>query len=121
MPNLEEVYQRLEKNKKRKREIGKMVADELSHSPRHAEIKEEMKTLREEKKGIELQVTAGSPEFAELEDLRADIQTDQEVLSDIALNMYMKDQSVEIIDQYDQKWYPSFKVAFKKNDGSSDE
>ena len=43
MPNLEEVYKRLEKNKKRKKEIGKMLSDELAHSMRHKEIKEENK------------------------------------------------------------------------------
>jgi hypothetical protein len=117
MPNLEEVYKRLEKNKKRKREIGKMLADELSHSSRYKEIKEEMLTLREEKKAIEQTVQAGNPDFKEIEELKAEIQTDTEVLSDLALNMYMKDESVEIKDEYDQSWYPTFKVAFKKGNG----
>ncbi len=117
MPNLEEVYKRLEKNKKRKKEIGKMLSDELAHSTRHKEIKEEMLALREEKKAIEQTVQAGNPDFKEVEELKADIQTDQEMLSDIALNMYMKDQTVEIVDEYDQKWFPSFKVAFKKGNG----
>jgi len=117
MPNLEEVYKRLEKNKKRKREIAKMLSDELSHSSRYQEIKEELKTLREEKKAIEHTVTAGSPDFAEMEELKADIATDQEVLSDLALNMYIKDETVEIVDEYDQSWFPSFKVTFKKGNG----
>lgn len=117
MPNLEEVYARLEKNKKRKREIGKMLTDELAHSSRYKEIKEELMALREEKKAIEQTVQAGNPDFKEVEELKAEIQTDSEMLSDIALNMYMKDQSVEIVDEYDQKWYPSFKVAFKKGNG----
>ncbi|OGL62379.1 hypothetical protein A3C09_00360 [Candidatus Uhrbacteria bacterium RIFCSPHIGHO2_02_FULL_47_44] len=117
MPNLEEVYKRLEKNKKRKREIGKMIMDELSHSSRYKEIKEELMALREEKKAIEQTVQAGNPDFKEIEELKAEIQTDSEVLSDLALNMYMKDQTVEIVDDYDQKWYPQFKVAFKKGNG----
>ena len=117
MPNLEEVYKRLEKNKKRKREIAKMITDELLHSSRYKEIKEELMALREEKKSIEKTVQAGNPDFKEVEDLKVEIQTDQEVLSDIALNMFLKDQTVEIVDEYDQKWYPSFKVAFKKGNG----
>jgi len=117
MPNLEEVYQRLEKNKKRKREISKMLTDELSHSTRHKEIKEELATLREEKKAIEMTVQAGNPDFKEMEELKSEIQTDSEVLSDIALNMYMKDQTVEIVDEYDQTWFPKFKVSFKKGNG----
>jgi len=117
MPNLEEVYKRLEKNKKRKKEISKMITDELSHSSRHKEIKEELQTLREEKKAIEQTIIAGNPDFKELEELKAEIQTDQEVLSDLALNMYVKDESVEIKDEYDQTWYPNFKVTFKKGNG----
>lgn len=117
MPNLEEVYKRLEKNKKRKREIAKMISDELSHSSRYQEIKEELKTLREEKKAIEQTIQAGNPDFKEIEELKAEIQTDTEVLSDLALNMYMKDQTVEIKDEYDQSWYPNFKVTFKKGNG----
>lgn len=117
MPNLEEVYKRLEKNKKRKKEIAKMVSDEMSHNSRYQEIKEELKTLRDEKKAIEHTVLASSPDFAELEELKAEIQTDQEVLSDLALNMYVKDETVEIVDEYDQTWFPSFKVTFKKGNG----
>jgi len=117
MPKLEEVYARLEKNKKRKKEISKMVSDELSHDARYKEIKEELGALREEKKAIEQTVRAGTSDFAEFEELGAEIQADQEILSDLALNMYIKDETVEIKDEYDQTWYPTFKVAFKKGNG----
>lgn len=115
MSTLEDIYARLEKNKKRRKEISKMLKDELSHSTRYQEITEEMKTLREEKKGIEQEVRAGNSDIAELEELKAEIQTDQELLADQALNMYIKHETVEIKDEYDQTWYPVFKVNFKKS------
>jgi predicted nucleic acid-binding Zn-ribbon protein len=115
MSTLEDIYARLEKNKKRRKEINKMLKDELSHSTRYQEITEEMKTLREEKKGIEQEVRAGNSDIAELEELKAEIQTDQELLADQALNMYVKQETVEIKDEYDQTWYPVFKVNFKKS------
>lgn len=115
MPNLEDIYHRLEKNKKRRKEINKMLKDELTHSSRYKEIVEEMQTLREEKKGIEQDVRAGNSDIAELEGLKLDIQTDQELLADQALNMYVKNETVEIKDEYDQTWYPVFKVSFKKS------
>lgn len=114
MANLEKVYGRLQKNKKERGEIGKMVKDELLGSSRYVEIMEEMKVLREERKGIEQEVKAGS-DGDRLEELKVDIQTDQELLADIALNMFVKEETVEIIDEYDNKWYPQFKVAFKKS------
>ena len=115
MPNLEEIYHRVEANKKRRKEINKMFRDELSHSSRHKEIVEEMQTLREEKKAIEQQVRSSQAEVQELEDIKMEIQTDQELLADLTLNMYVKNETVEIKDEYDQTWYPVFKVNFKKS------
>jgi hypothetical protein len=114
MPKLEEIYTRLEVNKKRRKEINKMLKDELTHSSRYTEIVEEMQTLRDEKKGIEQNVRAGSSDASDLDEIKIEIQTDQELLADIALNMYVKNQTVEIKDEYDQTWYPVFKVNFKK-------
>lgn len=115
MSQLNEIYQRILVNKKRQKEIRQMLTDELSHNPRYKEISEEMATLREEKKGIEQQVRAQSSDAQELEELKIEIDTDQELLADVALNMFMKEETVEIIDEYDQTWHPVFKVAFKKN------
>ena len=111
---LEEVYARLEENKKRRREINKMYKDELTHNARYQEIMEEMATLKSEKQGIEYEIKSGSGEFAELEDLKSEISADSEVISDIALNMYVEGETVEIIDKNDTKWFPVFKVSFKK-------
>lgn len=113
MPKLDEVYGRLKKNQKERREVNKMIKDELASTPRYQEIQEELKTLREEKKAIEQEVKSGR-DGDRLEELKIDIQTDQELLSDIALNMYANKEQVEIVDEYDEKWYPQFKVTFKK-------
>lgn len=115
MPNLEEVYKRLEENKKKRKEINKMLKDELASDPRHKELVEEMAAMREEKKGIEQNVIARSGELIQLEELKIEIATDQELLADIALNMFTKNETVEIIDEYEQTLHPVFKVAFKKS------
>jgi DNA repair exonuclease SbcCD ATPase subunit len=115
MPDLNEVYKRIEEHKARRKEIHKMLNDELAQHERFNQIKEEQKVLRDEKKSIEQDIKAGVGEYAELEDLKLDIATDQELLSDIALNMYAKDEAVEITDDHDQTWYPVFKVTFKKS------
>lgn len=114
MNKLEEVYKSLEENKKKRREIAKMYKDELVNNQRHEEINEQLKELREEKKSIENQIKAGSKDFQELDDLALEIRSETELLSDLALNMYMKNQTVEITDEYDNKLLPIFKVTFKK-------
>lgn len=116
MPQLEEVYARLNENKRRAREIKNMQRDELTHSERHKEIKEEIKTLREEAKSIEHEVGGGmQKEMEELDELKSEIQADAELLADIALNMYVTHQTVEIVDENDVKWAPQFKVNFKRS------
>ena len=115
MPNLDEVYRRLETNKKKQKEINTMLRDECTHHPRHEEVMDEMKVLRDEKKSIEQDVRAGVPQSQELEELKAEILTDQEILSDLALNLFMKNETVEIKDEFDRTWLPVFKVTFKKS------
>jgi len=114
MQSLDEVYKRIEANKKKRRELNKMLKDELSNNARYQEIQEEAKTLREERKGIENELLSSSGNLSEIDEIKIEINTDQELLSDIALNMYANKESVEIVDEYDNKWYPQFKVAFKK-------
>lgn len=115
MPKLEEVYKRLEENKQKRKEMSKMLKDELGADPRHKAITEEMATLRDEKKGIEQNVLARSGQFSDFEELKIEIATDQELLADIALNMFTNNETVEIVDEYEQTLHPVFKVSFKKS------
>lgn len=113
--NIEEVYRRLEANKKEVREINKMIKDQLVHIERHKEVVEELKALREEKKSLESQVKADSlSEMNRLDDLKIEVATDKELLSDLALNKYVSNENVEIVDEYDNRWVPIFSVTFRK-------
>ena len=113
--NIDEVYKRIEKNKREIRDINKMIRDQFTHIQRHAEILEELKTLREEKKSLENEIRANeSSEIDRLEDLKIEVATDKELLSDLALNKYMANENVEIVDDFDNKWVPYFSVTFKK-------
>ena len=71
--------------------------------------------MRERKKVIE-NVTKEqfSGEFVQMDDLKIDIDSEQELLSDIAMTTVMKGESVQITDENDQEYEPIFKVSFKK-------
>ncbi len=113
--DIEKIYKRIEKNKHELRDLNKMIRDQFVHIERHKEIGEEMKALREEKKSLENGVKADSQtEVDKMEDLKLEIATDSEILSDLALNKFLANESVEIKDEYDNRWVPSFKVTFKK-------
>jgi len=116
MANLEEVYTRLREKKKQRAEIARMFKDELENEPRYKEIVDQMKALRDEKKSIENAAYARASRDAEkLDLLKLDIKSDQEMLSDIAINMYTEGKSVEVVDEYNTRWVPNFSVRFVKD------
>lgn len=122
MPSLEEVYGRLRAKKHEKQEIQKAFKDELANNPRHQQISEQLKTLKEEKKSIENQAWASaSADAQKLDLLTLDIESDKELLSDLSLNMYAKGETVEIVDEFNTRWVPKFAVSFKKDDVMQEE
>lgn len=107
--------------KKERKTIRDSWKDALQHESRYQEIIEEMKSLREEKKRIETEVRESSPRDAQkVDELTLEIKSMEELVSDLALNLFMKDETVEIVDEYNNRYVPQFVVRFKK-DGYGDE
>ncbi|MFA5128410.1 MAG: hypothetical protein WC445_00400 [Patescibacteria group bacterium] len=115
MANLQEVWLRMQKTKKKQKEIRSAYKDALANSADYGKIVEDLKTLREKKKKIEMDVRGDfSSEFNELETLKADTETDAEMLSDLALNTFVKGETVQVTDEYENKYEPVFVVKFKR-------
>ncbi|TAK03575.1 hypothetical protein EPO34_00210 [Patescibacteria group bacterium] len=113
---LQELLNEIRTKKRRVKEIKDAIKDELSQHERYATVKEEMDTLKAEKKGIENAVREKAPkESAELEDLVTEIKADEELLSDLAMNMIMKNESIELVDEEKNKYVPQLIVKFKKD------
>ena len=112
--SLQEVHTRLKEKKAKRRDMNKMQQDELSVHARYQELCEEMMKLREEKKSIENELR-NAADAQELEALKIDIKTDHELLADIALNLYIANEPVEIVDEYNARWVPVFTVRFTKD------
>ena len=96
MPNLEEVYSRLQKKKKERRELNTAYQDELKNHARYQEILAQMKALREEKKSIENELLAQAGTGQDLDLLKLDIKTDAELLSDLALTTYIENHNCRL-------------------------
>lgn len=115
MQNLQEVFNRIQENKAKAKELKKMYKEGLDGNGEYQEIQDKMKTLRENKKRIETAVKEQfSSEIIKLEDLKIDIETDSEMLADIALTSIMKGETVAITDKDNNEYEPIFKVNFKK-------
>lgn len=116
MPNIQEIFNNIQKAKKEQKEIKNMYRDALANSSGYQNTLEELKALREKKKKIEEGLRDDfRAEFDKLEVLKADIDNDTMLLSDAALSEYVKGRPVEIVDEYENKYEPIFKVQFKKS------
>ncbi len=116
MSRLQETYNDMQVAKRELRDLNKMFKDELSNSAQYQELLEKTKTLREKKKSIENDVKSNALKDAQrMDDLKLEIASLNELLSDLSLNMYIAKENVEIMDEANQRWVPTFKVAFKKD------
>jgi hypothetical protein len=116
MVNLQEIFDRIQKTKKEQKEIKSMHRDALANSNSLQEVIEELKILKERKKGIEDTIKSDFlAELEKLDTLKLDIENDMMLLSDAALSKVMKGEIIEIKDQYENKYEPIFKVQFKKS------
>ncbi len=119
---LQEVFAEIRKLKKQRKEIKDIFKNELEHHERYGKLKEEMDTLKAEKKSIEVQVRESSPsDSLKLQDIEVELKANEELLSDLAFNLLMKDESVELEDEYKNRLVPQFLVKYKKEDAGAED
>jgi len=115
MSKIQEIFNKIQVSKKKQSDIRKMYKDALSTSQEYGQVIEKIKQLRDKKKQIELSIQSDfSSEFDKMERLKIDIETDNLMMSDLALNKITKGEMIDISDEYDNKYEPVFNVKFKK-------
>ncbi len=115
MQDVQDIFKRIQVAKKQQKDLKAAYNDALKGTPEYNEINDKLKTLRERKKQIEntIKESFGS-ELTKIEDLKIDIASDMEMLSDIALTQVMKGETVQVTDEYNNTYDPIFSVKFKK-------
>src|SRR3989344_1780802 len=99
MPNLQEIFDRIQTSSSERREINTIYKDSLEQIKEYQDALGKIKSLRDQKKQIEISVRAQlSSEIAKLHTLQKDIQTDRQLLSDAALNTLVKGEEVNVVD-----------------------
>lgn len=109
MKEIQEVFDEIQKLKKERREISREYKYLLDNDGNYQKISEEIKKLRDQKKKIE--EVNKSPR---LDELRHEIDSLNEMASDIAISQLMNGQSIHIKDEYEIEYEPVYKVTFKK-------
>lgn len=116
MPELSEIFARIQEIKKQQKDIRTAYKDALKTSHPYVEITEELKQLREKKKAIEQGIKDQfSAELMQLEDLSIDLASEMEMLNDLALTKFMKGETLDLEDEYGNNYEPIFSVKFKKS------
>jgi hypothetical protein len=111
MPSLQEIFSRVQETKKKQRELKRSYRDSLENSPQYQELLSKFDELKLKKK---VMVEAARQEFPQLERIKKDIESDTEMLADLALNSLIKGEPIELIDEYKNQYEPVLKVRFKK-------
>lgn len=115
MKDLQSIFNHIQEMKKDMKTIKKEYSDTLLNADDHELILEEMKKLKERKKQIETRVQEQmGRRYAELEELKDEIESEQEMLNDMAMTTLMDGKTVEVVDQYENRYEPLFTVKFKK-------
>jgi predicted nuclease with TOPRIM domain len=118
MLNIQEVFIKIREMKKEQKELRDMYKDALVQADKYEEIVEEIKVLREKKKEIEARVQSQlGRAYEKLDDLKREVESEKEMLSDIAITTLMKGETVAVKDEFENDYEPQFKVAFKKSNG----
>ncbi len=113
--DIQSIFNRIQESKKKQKDIKVMFKDALDGNGEYQEIQDKMKVIRENKKRIETSIKEGfSSEMQKLDDLKIDIESDTEMLNDMALTKMMKGETFELSDEYKNNYEPIFSVKFKK-------
>lgn len=115
MPELQEIFNRVKTKKHEKKQINESLRDALANSKPYQDMVEEFNRLKDKKKSLESEIKREfENDLAKIEQIKTDIQTDIQLMSDLALNSLMKGETVEVTDEFDVKYEPLFTVKFKK-------
>ncbi len=115
MNDLQNVFNRIRETRVKAKQIRAMYKDSLATHPEYEQIIEKLETLKLQKKQIEAQVKEEQlAEFQKLDAYKMHVKNDLEMLSDLALNQLVSGETVEVVDEANNKYEPQFTVKFKK-------
>jgi len=115
MQDLQEIFNRINETRKKQKDIRSAYKDALATSEEYQDVLEKIKVLRDRKKQIEGTIKEEfNSEFQKLDGYRLELTSDAMLLSDAALSMLMKGETVAVTDEFNNNYEPLFSVKFKK-------
>lgn len=107
-----EVIDRIRSNRRVAKSIRDGIRAECQQSKPYREHAEVVADHKEKMKRIEAAV-CDPKDLQQLDNLKAEIKNDQQVLTDLALNLYTKGEDIELDAGDGKRYTPTFKVTFQ--------
>jgi uncharacterized coiled-coil DUF342 family protein len=115
MLDMQQVFSEIREAKKEMKELRAQYKDALAQTDKYQETVEKTTQLREEKKKIETRVQQQlGKAYEKLEELKAEVAAKEELLNDIAMTTLMDGKTVEVVDEFQNRYEPTYVVRFKK-------
>lgn len=115
MNDLQTVFARIKETKRKQKEIRRIYKDALEQDRAYQDLLEKIDAMKATKKSIEDDIKKElESDFQKLDAYKMHIVNDTELMADLAINQLMAGETVEIVDENDQKYEPIFTVRFKK-------
>lgn len=111
---LKEALINLAKTKQERKDLKKIIVGVFEQSQSYRETMDQLAQIKAKKGQLEAEMMAGMPtEQEKLETLDQEIKSASELVSDMALSLYMKGESVEI-ETGGAKYEPKIKISFTR-------
>ena len=108
-------FDRITKTQKETKDLKTMINDALVNSSSYQEAIKEGKLINEKKKKIKDDILEDFiSEVDKLSILKIDKENDEMLLSDASMTKLMKGETVEVEDEFGNKYEPIISVKFKK-------
>lgn len=115
MSDLQSVFKHIQEIKQRQRSIKKEYRDALAQDGEYQDLLEKLKDQKTRKQQLELKAQESLGRlWAEHDELKDELASEQELLSDLAMKTLMEGKTVEVSDDNDIKYEPLFSVKFKR-------
>lgn len=117
MASIQDTFFKIQDTKKKQREIRALYREALKKSQSYQTVTEDLRTLREKKKGIEERIRAEyAHDMDRLDDLIEELKRETERLTNLVLSSYVRGEIVKVHDARNTVYDPIIKVTFKKSD-----
>lgn len=110
------MYEEIKGEEAKKKDLMQVIKDAQSGHSEYKELMEKMGGLRARKKELDAVIRSQfASEFNDLDDARRQIKELKVVLSDLMWNELMKNNAIEVKDEYDNRYVPEVTVTLRKD------